>query len=125
MRFGFDSVPWITAAALAASTGRLVDEFIRKEGVGSAYLNLPFGAVAVGMVVRGITAYFLTRSGVFQRTMIPAFEVGPLSIEAIPLSARAALAIYLVAGVLVSLVGVQFAAYVSGRNVEAELFEQG
>ena len=125
MRFGFDAVPWLTAAALAASTGRLIDEFIRRDGVHSAYLNLPFGAVAVGLVVRGVTAYFLTRSGVFERVQIPAFEVGLISIETLVLSARAALAVYLIVGVLISLVGVRFAAYVSDRDIETAVLDDG
>jgi putative membrane protein len=125
MRFVFDAVPWLTAAALAASTGRLIDELLRREGLRNAYLNLPFGAVAVGLVVRGVTAYFLTRSDISEPTRVPAFEVGPLSIEAIVLSPRAALSLYLVAGVLVSLLGVRFTSYLTDRDVEAELLEEG
>ena len=35
LRFAFRSVPWLTGAALAASTGRLLDELIRREGLRS------------------------------------------------------------------------------------------
>ena len=121
MRFVYDAVPWVTAAALAAATGRLVDELLRQEGVRNAYLNLPFGAIAVGLVVRGIASYFLTRADIVPSLIIPAVELGPLSIDAVRLQPRAELALFLVAGVLVSLIGVRFAAYFSGRTVEADL----
>lgn len=121
MRFGFDSVPWLTAAALAASTGRLLDELIRNEGLRSAYLNLPFGVVAVGLVIRGVTGYFLERAAVFASVTVSSFEYGPFAVDGFTLSPSARLALFLIAGILVSLIGVRFAAYVSGTNVQEEL----
>jgi len=125
MRFAFDSVPWLTGAALAASTGRLLDELIRREGVRTAYLNLPFGAVAVGLVVRGFSAYLLELSDVFGHFRIRPMEVGPVSFESVTLMPGTRLALFVVAGVVVSLVGVRFATYVSGTNVEEEFVRQG
>jgi len=121
MRFGFDSVPWLTAAALAASTGRLLDELLRREGVRSAYLNLPFGVVAVGLVVRGVTGYFLERAAVFSSVRISTIDVGPILVEGFTVSPGARLALFLLAGILVSLLGVRFAAYVSGTSVQEDL----
>ncbi|WP_181684756.1 DUF373 family protein [Halorhabdus salina] len=125
MRFGFDSVPWLTAAALAASTGRLLDELIRREGIRSAYLNLPFGVVAVGLVVRGVTGYFLERAAVFASVTVSSFDLGPIVVEGFTLSPSARLAMFLLAGIVVSLVGVRFSAYVSGTGVEEELANEG
>ena len=120
-RFAFDAIPWLTGAALAASTGRLLDELIRHEGVRSAYLNLPFGAVAVGLVVRGFSAYFLELADVFAPFRIRAFEAGPIAFEGAALEPPGArLALFILAGVLVSLAGVRFAAYFSGTSVEQE-----
>ena len=116
MRFIYDAIPWVTGAALAASTGRLVDEFIRDERVHSAYLNLPFGAVAVGLVVRGIAAYFLTRSETVAPVTVPAIEFGPLRIAETALDPGVGLGLYLTAGVLVSLLGVRFAAYLNATT---------
>ena len=121
MRFGFDSVPWLTAAALAASTGRLLDELLRREGVRSAYLNLPFGVVAVGLVVRGVTGYFLERAAVFSSVRISTVDFGPIVIEGFTVSPSARLALFLLAGILISLIGVRFAAYVSDTGVEEDL----
>ncbi|MEF8826768.1 MAG: DUF373 family protein, partial [Halapricum sp.] len=125
MRFVYDAVPWLTAAALAASMGRLVDELIQQEGVRSAYLNLPFGAIAVGLVVRGISSYFLTRADAVDSITVPAVEFGPLSIAETTLQPGVELAIYLVAGVLVSLIGVRFATYLNVRNSGADVSGEG
>ncbi|MCU4717902.1 DUF373 family protein [Halapricum hydrolyticum] len=118
MRFVYDAIPWVTGAALAASTGRLVDEFIRDEKVHSAYLNLPFGAVAVGLVVRGIAAYFLTRSETMDPATVPAIEFGPLRVAETVLEPGIGLALYLTAGVLVSLLGVRFATHLNTTTAE-------
>lgn len=118
MRFIFDAVPWLAAAALAASTGRLLDELLDNEGVRSALLNLPFGVVAVGLVVRGFAAYFLERGNVIEPLTIPSLSVGALSVSRFTLSIWERLAVFVVAGVVLSLVGVQFASYVSGREAD-------
>jgi putative membrane protein len=123
MRFAFDAIPWWTAAALAASTGRLLDEIIRDERVRSAYVNLPFGAVAVGLVVRGFSAYVLERAGVFDPLSIPPADLGAVSIEGFIIPRGTRLALFIFAGILISLVGVRFAAYFSATSVEEELVE--
>jgi putative membrane protein len=125
MRFVYDAIPWVTAAALAASAGRLLDEFIRDDDLGGAYVNLPFVAVAVGLAVRGFSAYFLERSGVFDRVRVPSTELGPLSVDGFPLSPGAHLGLFILASILISLVGVRVAAYVSGTDVDVDLDERG
>jgi len=124
MRFGFDSVPWLTAAALAASSGRLLDELLRRDGVRNAYLNLPFGVVAVGLVVRGVSGYFLERAGVFASVSVSSVDLGVVSIEGFTLAPGTRLAVFLIAGIVVSLVGVRFAAYFSETNIEEELVDE-
>ncbi|XVH30788.1 DUF373 family protein [Haloferacaceae archaeon DSL9] len=101
MQFAFYSVPWIALAALTASTGRLVDELISADAVESPYVNLPFGVLAVGLVVRGFTGYFLARE----------FVVGPVTL---PPTQR--LTLLVIAGILVSLVGVRVAARFEKRS---------
>ena len=108
LRFLFDSVPWFATAAMAASTGRLIDELLAEDGVSSALMNLPFGIVAIGLVIRGFTGYFLERAGVFGSLVVPAFEIGPIAVEGFVVSIWGRLAFYVAAGVLVSLVGVFF-----------------
>lgn len=125
MRFGFDAVTWLTAAALAASTGRLLDELLRHEGVRNAYLNLPFAVVAIGLVVRGVTGYFLERAGVFASLTLSGVDLGVVTVEGFTLSPGTRLALFLLAGIVVSLVGVRFAAYFSETNIEEELVEEG
>ncbi|CCQ34555.1 hypothetical protein HLRTI_001592 [Halorhabdus tiamatea SARL4B] len=123
MRFGFDAITWLTAAALAASTGRLLDELLRHEGVRNAYLNLPFAVVAIGLVVRGVTGYFLERANVLASLTISKIDLGVVSVEGFTLAPGTRLAIFLLAGIVVSLVGVRFAAYFSETNIEEELVE--
>ncbi|KYH27438.1 hypothetical protein HAPAU_01040 [Halalkalicoccus paucihalophilus] len=119
MQFAFDSVPWLAMAALAASTGRLLDETIRDESVPTTSLNLPFGAVALGIVTRGFSAYFLQRSDVIDRTGVPPIDVGVVSVEGFVLSPLQRLAVFVVAAVVVSLVGVRAATHFAGTP-EAE-----
>ncbi|MHB9288324.1 DUF373 family protein [Halobacteriales archaeon Cl-PHB] len=117
MRFAFAAVPWVTAAALTASAGRLLDELIRQDQVGSAYINMPFVAIAVGLAVRGFSAYFLERSGLFEPVAIPPLELGPIAIEGLQLSPGSHLALFILASILISLVGVRVAAYVSSTDI--------
>jgi putative membrane protein len=123
MRFAFDGVPWFTAAALAAATGRLLDELIQADTIKSAYVNLPFGAIAVGLVVRGFSVYFLERAGVVEQFRLRSFDIGPVVVEAVTLESGSRLAVFILAGILVSLVGVRFAAYFSQSNVQEEFVE--
>jgi putative membrane protein len=124
MRFAYGAVPWVTAAALAASTGRLLDEFIRNDDLGSAYVNLPFVAIAVGLAVRGFSAYFLERSGVFDPVSVETMDLGTVTVEGFSLAPGTHLALYILASILISLVGVRVAAYVSSNDVEMRVSER-
>jgi putative membrane protein len=123
MAFVFESVPWIAVAALTASMGRLLDEAIRNDRVRNSYLNLPFGVLAVGLVVRGFSAYFLQRAGEIPPVVVPRITVGQTTVQQLTLDPRTRLAVYVVLGVLVSLVGVRVASYVSGTAISEELAE--
>ncbi|MGA9403137.1 DUF373 family protein [Haladaptatus sp.] len=123
MAFVFESVPWIAVAALTASMGRLLDEAIRNDSVRNSYLNLPFGVLAVGLVVRGFSAYFLQRAGNIKPVVIPQIMVGQTTIQRLTLDPGTRLAVYVVLGVLVSLIGVRVASYISGTTINEELVE--
>jgi putative membrane protein len=126
MRFVFAAVPWLALAALTASTGRLIDEFLDEERVPNAFLNLPFGVVAVGLVVRGFSAYFLERAGEIPPVMIPATELGPVSVEGFTVSVWTRLAAFVLLGIAISLGGVRFTSYITaeeGESVEEEFPE--
>jgi len=124
-RFVYEAIPWLTTAALAASTGRLLDELIRNDDLGSAYVNLPFVAIAVGLAIRGFSAYFLERSGVFDIFTVPSLQAGPIDVESIALTPGSHLAVYVLASILISLVGVRVAAYVTETDVEVPMGERG
>ncbi|MDG5759126.1 DUF373 family protein [Natronococcus sp. A-GB1] len=114
VQFAFDSAPWLAAAALTASAGRLLDEAIGEEPIGSSYLNLPFIVVAVGLVVRGFSAYFLEQQALIESVQVPAIELGVLSIDTFGITAGERLALYVVSAIIVSLVGAKVAATFSG-----------
>jgi len=108
MQFVYAAVPWLAVAALTASTGRLLDELIRDEGVRAPFLNLPFVVVAVGLVVRGFAGYFLEREGV----------LGPLRLSGVAFSPGQRLAVFIVSGIVVSVVGVKVASDVGSEPLE-------
>ncbi|MFC4246731.1 DUF373 family protein [Natribaculum luteum] len=118
MRFAFDSVPWLAAAALTASAGRLLDEIIGEEPLRSSYLNLPFVVVSVGLVVRGFSAYFLEQGGFVEPFVVPAIDVGALSIDSFAVTAGERLAMFVAAAFLLSLLGVRVASTFSGTTLE-------
>lgn len=113
MQFLHDSIPWLTGAALIASAGRLLDEFIRDDTIASTYINLPFVAIAVGLAVRGFAAYFLQRSELADPLVAPSMSYGPIEVESFALQPGTLLTVFILASIVVSLVGVRIAAYVS------------
>ncbi|WP_049997605.1 DUF373 family protein [Halococcus sediminicola] len=115
MSFLFDSVPWLATAALTASAGRVADEWLHSGRVGNAALNLPFVVVAVGLVIRGFGAYFLERAGVIGPLRMPATGLGVVSVRGFVVGGDARLVAFVVAGVLVSLLGVGVAARMGER----------
>jgi putative membrane protein len=123
MQFAFFSVPWLTAAALAVATGRLVDELIQREGVRSAYLNLPFGTVAVGLVIRGFSAYFLERGGQFGPFSVGRVDLAMVTVEPFTLEPGTRLIMFIIASILVSLGGVYLTSYVTRTSIHEEFAE--
>jgi putative membrane protein len=114
MRFVYSSVPWLALAALTASAGRLLDELISAEDVPTPYLNLPFGVVAVGLVVRGFAGYFLEQEGELANLVLFGWlRLAPLH----------RLALFIVAGIVISVVGVRVATTMSDERLE-EVVEQ-
>ncbi len=116
VEFTHNSVPWLTGAALIASAGRLLDEFIRDDDLGSAYVNLPFVAVAVGLAVRGFAAYFLQVSDVADPVRMPSVAVGSREVEAFTIAPGTHLALFILGSIVVSLVGIRVASSVSGAE---------
>ena len=110
--FTYGAVPWFALAALTASAGRLVDEYIRDDEIPSPVLNLPSGVLAVGLVVRGFTGFFLERQDVLDSFSL---TLGTWTLTVQP-SHR--LLAFIVAGVVVSLVGVRMAARVADETPE-------
>ena len=120
MAFTYFSVPWIALGALAASTGRLLDEIIRNERVRTSYLNLPFGAIAMGLVIRGFSAYLLERANLISPIEVASTSLGAISISGFTLTPEERLAGFVVLGVLVSLAGIRISTYLSTEFEEAE-----
>ena len=118
VRFVYASVPWLAVAALAASAGRLVDEFIRDDAVRMPYLNLPFGVVALGLVLRGFAGFFLERENALQTIEFAVPQFGTVVV-----SPGLRLGLFVVAGLVVSLVGVKIAADVSDEALDEEMAE--
>ena len=118
MRFTHDAVPWLAMAALVASAGRLLDEAIREDRIRNSYLNLPFGVIGLGLVVRGFSGYFLEVAELVDPLVVPTLELGPVTVEQFALAPSHRLALYVVSGIVVSFVGVQVATTVAGGRIE-------
>jgi putative membrane protein len=115
MAFLFDSVPWLAIAALTASVGRALDEWLRNARVGNAALNLPFVVVAVAFVVRGFAAYFLERADVIEPLTVPPMALGIVSVQEFAITSDIRLVAFVVAGICISLLGVGVAARLGDR----------
>jgi len=96
IQFVHSSVPWIAVAGVTASAGRVLDEILGSGGNKTPYLNLPIAIIAVGIVIRGFSGYFLGHS----------IEMGTIAATA---SQR--LALFIVLGIVISLVGVRAVMY--------------
>ncbi|MFB6219661.1 MAG: DUF373 family protein [Halobacteriaceae archaeon] len=118
MAFTFEGAPWFALSALAASAGRLTDEVIRAERLRASYLNLPFAAISMGFVVRGFSAYLLERAGSLPAFVVPSADLGPLRVESVALTPEQRLAVFVIAGVVVSLVGIRVSSAFSGVSIE-------
>ena len=118
MAFAHGSVPWVAVAALTASLGRLLDEAIGSGELTSAYLNLPFLAVAIGLVVRGFSGWFLERGEQLAPLTLPRVQVGSLSVAPAALTPIERLAAYVVVALAVALLGARVASYLSGTPIE-------
>ena len=114
MQFVYHAVPWLALAALTASAGRLLDELIGADGVSRQYMNLPFGVVALGLVVRGFAGWFLQREGILADAVLFGWTV----------SAQQRLALFIVGGIFVSAIGVRVAATMSENETLEDAVEQ-
>ncbi len=123
MQFTFDSVPWLAMGALVASMGRLMDAAIRDGYVPGPYLNIPFGILALGVVLRGFAGYFLQEATVIDAIEVPPIEIGQLAIDSFGLTPGQRLAVFVFVGILISLTGVRVATYFG--DLDAEEFEVG
>ena len=88
------SSPWLTGAAVTAATGRLLDRWVADEPLPTAMLSLPAGLLAIGIISRGFTGYLLAAAVI----------LGPVRLAPIQ-----RLAVFVVSGILVSLLGITLA----------------
>ncbi|MFT4945302.1 MAG: putative membrane protein [Halovenus sp.] len=112
VQFVHAAIPWFATAVLIASAGRLLDGLLREAELGT-YVNLPFVAVAVGLAVRGFTAYFLQVSDASGPFEVPTVTVGVWEMEGFVITPGTYLTGFILASIVVSLVGVRVASYVS------------
>ncbi|WP_396610290.1 DUF373 family protein [Haloferax sp. S1W] len=107
--FVYNSVPWLALAALTASAGRLLDEVIGSDTISTSYMNLPFGVIAIGLVVRGFAGFLLERQGELAHlVLLGEVELSPIQ----------RLAMFIFAGIVISFVGVRISATVSDETLE-------
>ncbi|MFC7240287.1 DUF373 family protein [Saliphagus sp. GCM10025317] len=120
MRFVFDSVPWLAAAGLTASLGRLFDELIDDGPLRSSYLHLPSLVVSVGLVVRGFSGFFLEQQGWTDPLVVPSIRINQQGIGSFALTPGQRLALFVGLAILLSLVGVFTVSRLSDSAAENE-----
>jgi putative membrane protein len=113
MAFAYYSVPWIALGAIAATIGRLVDELLRDDRLRMASLNLPFGALAMGLVVRGFAAYFLERANLINGIVIEPTSIGAITVRGVTMAPEHRLGVFVLLGIVVSLLGIWLASRLS------------
>jgi putative membrane protein len=113
MAFAYYSVPWLALAAITASIGRLVDEVLRDDRLRNASVNLPFGALAMGLVVRGFAAYFLERATLIDGIVVAPTRIGALTIRGVELAPEHRLGGFVLLAILVSMAGISLSSRLS------------
>lgn len=120
MQFIYDSIPWIVVAGLTATTGRLLDLLIQEKQLKLSYLNIPFVLVGVGLVLRGFSGYLLAQGGLIGPLETPNLNFGIVTIDSFVLAPGERLAVFVLAAILVSIIGVKIAAYINRRAIPGE-----
>lgn len=115
MQFLYDSVFWAVGAGLIASSGRLLDLIIQEERVRISYLNIPFLILGVGLVLRGFAGYLLARAELLPPVETPPIHVSVVRIDSFVLSPGERLVAFVLAAIVVSILGVRFATYLNER----------
>jgi putative membrane protein len=69
-------------------------------------VNLPFGALAMGLVVRGFAAYFLERATLIDGIVVAPTRIGALTIRGVELAPEHRLAGFVLLAILVSMAGI-------------------
>ena len=108
--FVHHSVPWLAVAAVTAGVGRLLDELLAAETVRTPYLNLPFGLLSVGIVIRGFTGYVFKNQLVVGTTVLTPVQ---------------RLVVYILAGVVVSLLGARVTSLIERWTVGKAMEQNG
>jgi putative membrane protein len=124
MQFAYAAVPWLTTAGVTASVGRILDEALTDDRtLSSSSINVPFVVASVALVVRGFSGYFLERAGVFERFTVPTTQLGAVTIESFTLGNGERLAVFVLAAVLLAVVGVQVAAFLTEPGLDDDAIE--
>lgn len=120
MQFVYDSVFWAVGAGIIATTGRLLDLVIQDERIRLTYLNLPFVVLAIGLVLRGFSGYLLAGADLIGPVETPRVDLGILSLDSVDLGAGELLVVYVMAAIIITLVGVRVASYLGSLAEWAE-----
>jgi len=126
MTFAFEAVPWLTTAGVTASVGRILDESLTEDRtLSTSSLNIPFVLTSVALVVRGFSGYFLERADRLGPAEVPAMGWGAVRLQSFVLGTGERLAAFVVAAMVLAIVGVRTAAVVTETAVEEDVEDDG
>jgi len=120
LSFIYDSILWLTLAGLMVVLGKIADEIVLNGKIKEAHANLLFVVLSTAMVIRGFSDYFLQKNGMIGAMNISSIDTILSENVTYILSPGQSLTLFVVAGVLVSIFGIQITSRLKNMQVWLE-----
>ena len=120
LSFVYDSILWLTLASLVVVLGKIADGIVLNGKVKEIQANLLFVVLSTAMVIRGFSTYFLQKNGMIGDLNISLANVMFFENVTFILSPEQSLMLFVVAGILVSIVGIRMTARLKHMQIWLE-----
>ena len=120
LSFIYDSILWLTLASLVVVLGKIADGIVLNGKIKETQANLLFVVLSTAMVIRGFSTYFLQKNGMIGDLNISLANVMFFENVTFILSPEQSLMLFVVSGVLVSIVGIRMTARLKNMQIWLE-----